>query len=201
MKKILYGFIGLFLVIGIVAGTAYALFTSQATVTGMVLGTSTPGLKVSFMNKTNATPTGYYSSIDFLGWGHTFAPLLPGEEDWGAFFLKNDSTGTTDPLHFKLKGSITAAQGDWNILKDVIQMKICVFDQTQDNSCNTGHQTNYMTLSEWNTTGGDLPGTDLLQGTERAYVVVFYIHPSHGNSISGKTITDMTMQVIGTQVE
>lgn len=198
MKKILAGFLGLFLVVGIVAGAGYALFTSQVSVTGMVLGTATPSLKISFLDKSDPTWRNYKTDLSFAG--QTFAPLLPGEMDWGAFYLKNQSNGTTDQLDFSLKGKITAAAGDWGTLKDVVSMKVCVMDPAMENYCDTTQQTPWYSLADWNVSEKNLPGGTLLQGTERPYVVVFYIDNSLGNSIAGKTITGMTMQVTGTQV-
>ena len=201
MKKIIGGILGIFLVIGIVAGTGYALFSSQVTMTDMVLGTATPQLQIAFYDKSNDTPyLGYYSNTQSFT-GQSFQPLLPGEEDWGAFFLKNNSTdGQYDPLDFSLKGSITAAVGDWELLKDVIKMKVCVVDKTLVNYCDTTKQTSWYTLAQWNTEQKTLPGGNLLSGTERPYVVVFKIDSSYGNSIAGLTIRGMTMEVTGTQV-
>lgn len=203
MKKILFGFLGIFLVIGIVAGTGYALFSSKASVTGMVLGTATPSLQISFLDKTTGLPVEYKSTLSFEG--QTFAPLLPGEEDWGAFFLKNSSNGTTDKLDFNLTGKITAVNmnDNWYALKDVIKMKVCVLKIGAENYCDTDVQTSWYTIDQWFSSPKALPGGALLQTTpdnERGYVVVFSIHESYGNDISGKSITGMTMEVTGTQV-
>jgi hypothetical protein len=207
MNKVISGIVGLIAVTGIVAGIGYALFTSQATMSGMVLGTATPGIQISHYNKSNDTPVGYGSNLEFPP--YAFQKLLPGEMDWGAFYLKNNSTAgmtTTatpegDTLDFSLQGSIVTAAGDWNILKNVIKMKVCVLQKGAENWCDTseGNQTIFKTLAEWKSTQQDLPGGALLQGESRAYVVVFFIDSSVGNSFSGQTIEGMQMQVTGTQ--
>jgi len=206
MKKILTGFLGLFLVIGIVAGAGYAVFTDQVRMTGMVLGTATPGLEITFYNKTTDGPVVelWAPTLDFTG--QSFQKLLPGEKDWGGFWLRNVSTdGATntddvwDPLDFTLKGSILSAYGSWDLLKDVIQMRICVLNTTND-SCDTSQATTWMTMNSWFIAERNLPGGVLESGDDRGYMIEFYIPDSYGNEIAGKTITGMTMQVTGTQV-
>ncbi len=194
MKKILTGFLGLFLVIGIVAGAGYALFSTQVTVTGMVLGTATPGLEISLKGTGGTWGSG---TVDFSG--VKFAPLLPGEYDWGEFYLRNTSNGTTDPLDLNLKGRLTAAGGDWGVLKDAIQMKICIYDDTAENNCGTP-ATSWMTLAQWNAEAKNLPGNPLLQTEKTHYSIVFFIDSSYTSTIAGKTITGMSFEIVGTQV-
>lgn len=206
MKKIIGGILGLFLVIGIVAGTGYALFSDTVTMTGMVLGTATPGLEISFYNKSDDTPVGYSPTLNFTG--QSFQKLLPGEYDWGAFWLRNNSIdGNDNPLepydetlNFSLKGSILSAGGNWNALKDVIRMRICVYNEADANGCDPVEKTNWYTMDSWFTTEKTLPGGTLLSGDERPYVINFWIPDSYGNEVSGLTISNMTMQVTGTQV-
>ncbi len=193
MKKILTGFLGLFLVIGIVAGAGYALFTDQVTITGMVLGTATANLEISPDGDTYATtlPIG----------GSLFAPLLPGELDWGEFWIRNESTGTTDKLDFSLKGKISAYSGDWDLLKDVIQARVCVYDDAGvgEDKCIEDGATSWMTLANWYAAERTLPGGNLLQDTFRHYTIQFQIPSNAGNTIMTKGIT-MNMEINGTQV-
>ncbi len=194
MKKILSGFIGLFAVIGLVAGTGYALFTSTANINGMVLGTATPGLVVSL-----ASESGYDSTIDLSS--VRFAPLLPGESDWGEFWLKNTSIATTDPLSFNLQARITAAGGDWGVLSNAVQAKICLYDPASAPHCDEANDTEWFTLAQWNTAPRTLPGNPLAQSeTGTHYVIVFQIPSGYDNGIAGKTITGMNVTITGTQV-
>ena len=210
MKKILTGFLGLFLVIGIVAGAGYAVFSSKATMTGMVLGTATPGLKISFVDKTDPLWRDYQTTLDFFAAGKSFQKLLPGETDWGAFYVRNDSIAGNptetydDPLDLSLTGRITSALGDWGKLDDVIQMRVCLYDGTSEDRCDLANKTSWMTLASWNIAETTLPGGILHWGDplgeERLYVVNFYIPSSYGNEIMNLTITDMVMSITGTQV-
>lgn len=192
MKKILSGFIGLFAVIGLVAGTGYALFTTTANINGMVLGTATPGLVVSLTNGDDYSSAKDLSSV-------RFAPLLPGESDWGEFWLMNTSNGTTDKLDLNLQARITAAGGDWGVLSNAVQAKICLYEAAAVNKCGT--DTGFATLAQWNAAPRNLPGNPLAQSlTGTHYVIVFQIPSGYDNGIAGKTITGMNVTITGTQV-
>lgn len=194
MKKIIGGILGIFLVIGIVAGTGYALFSSQVSMNGMVLGTATPNLQIKAANFDWST-TLPFNNV------HIFAPLLPGEMDWGEFYLRNLSNGTTDKLDFNLAARITAAAGDWNVLKDVIKMRVCIYNDVNGYHCDEGKATDWMTLAQWNASPRALPGNPLLQGAQEThYTMVFFIDSSYANTVAGKTITDAVFEITGTQV-
>jgi hypothetical protein len=210
MKKILTGIVGLLAVTVLVAGIGYALFSSTATMNGMVLGTATPGLKISFLDKNDPNfgpKLEYASTQNFSTGGYSFQKLLPGEMDWGGFYLKNDSVAGRvgeeqqpwwDTLDFNLKAKIDTGYGDFDSLKGIVQMKVCVMKINVDNFCDTTQQTSFKTLQSWQTET-TLPGGPLNQGKERAYVVVFYIPSTENNSIANKTITNMRMEVTGIQ--
>lgn len=194
MKKILSGILGLFLVVGLVAGAGYALFSSKVTMNGMVLGTATPSLLLSYDDKS-------YRDEFTLPTQSLFAPLLPGEMDWGEFYLQNASNGTTDKLDFNLKGRITAAGGDWNFLKDAVKLKVCLYKASTGYNCDDSNTTGWKTLSQWNAEEITLPGNPLTQNEISHFTMVFYIDPSYTNTIAGKTITGMNMEITGTQVQ
>ena len=194
MKKIIGGILGIFLVIGIVAGTGYALFTDQVNITGMVLGTATANLGIGRDGGTYGTTLPIAGSL--------FAPLLPGELDWGEFWVKNESTGTTDELDFSLKGKISAYSGNWDLLKDVVQARLCVYDDDGigEDKCIEAGATPWMTLATWYSAERTLPGGNLLQGDDRHYTIQFQIPSNADNTIMTKSIT-MNMEINGTQVQ
>lgn len=194
MKKILSGFLGLFLTIGLVAGTGYALFSSQAQLNGMVLGTATPGLEIS-LDGDNFQSNWYLPDYDVH-----FAPLLPGEMDWGEFWLQNTSKATTDPLNLNLAAKITSASGHWGELSNAIQARICFYDDTPGYHCDTTKATNWYTLAQWNASEINLPENPLIQGASQHYTIVFRIDSTYGNEIAGKTISNMNIAITGTQV-
>jgi hypothetical protein len=198
MKKILYGFIGLFLVIGIVAGTAYAIFTTSANVTGVVLGTATPGLVLC--DSIGGVAQNCAAAFTFPD--DPFGPLVPGGEDWADFFLKNNSNGGTTSgilLPLNLSATIPSAGGDWGALADAVEMKVCLYDATPANHCYTPTATAWKTLAQWNSGDTELPGNPLLQGATQRYTVLFRLPSWFDNTVAGKTITDMTVTFKGTQ--
>ena len=196
MKKILFGFLGIFLVIGMVAGTAYALFSSKVAMTGMVLGTATPSLEIGTDKFTEGVT--WYTTLPVNG-NSLFKLMLPGETDWGEFWLKNSSSADGDPLDFNLQGRITTAGGDWGFLKDAVQMRICLYNDTPANHCNTNSTSGWMMLSQWNATARDLPGP-LLQETPVHYSINLYVDSSFNNAIANKAITGLNFEIVGTQI-
>ena len=190
MKKIFSGLLGLFLVIGIVAGTGYALFSSKVGITGMVLGTSTPLLQASINNSA-------WSSTLPMGNNPMFQLLVPGKYDWGEFYLQNASNGG---LKFNLTGKITAAQGDWGLLSNVVQMRVCVYD-TDPNILHCGAQnTGWKTLTQWNAGEVVLPGGALNASEVRHLAINLYLDSDAGNGYIGKQISDISFDITGTQI-
>jgi len=193
MKKIIGGILGIFLVIGIVAGTGYALFSSKATISGMILGTATPSLQVW-------NGVTWVTDIDLSSNPAFFEPLLPGEKDWSDFYLRNASNGTTDELDFTVTGKITSFAGDWNALKNVVQATICLYSDSDPNHCDTGNTSGWFTLSDWYTSAHNLPGNPLTQNEQTRYSIVLYIDPGYTETIANKTITGLNFEFTGTQI-
>lgn len=159
---------------------------------GMVLGTATPDLKVS------SDGTNFYNNLN--GVGSVFAKLLPGESDSWRFWLRNDSVATGDPLHMNLSGIITDVGGDWDDLKEVVEMRVCLFQSGVENNCNTASATGWETLKYWRNNSVDLDPLQLNQGATRSYVMELRIDGSYTNTIAGKTISGLTFNVTGEQV-
>jgi hypothetical protein len=189
MNKITTGLIGLVVTIGIVAGTAYAMFTSQVTISGFELKTGTAALEI----KPDLNGAAFGPSINLPA--QTFKVLLPGKSEWGRFWLKNNSTvGEPRPeiLNLLLTGRLTGAGGDWGVLKDLITAE--VFEALNPSST-TGAQT----LNTWNSGVVSLPGGSLAPAEEREYIVRFALPSSADNTVAGKTITNITIEFTGTQ--
>ncbi len=203
MKKILSGFIGLFLVIGIVAGVGYALFNTSASVNGVVLGTASPNLVLcnevgGVIAEDQCAQTFSFPTND------PFGPLVPGGEDWAGFFLKNNSSSEIlsggNKLNFKLYATIPSAGGQWNDLKDAVEMRVCLYLLTSGtNHCDTTKATSWMTLAEWNAGDIALNVPTLLQGENIHLTVLFRLPISFDNTVAGKTIQDMNITFKGVQ--
>jgi hypothetical protein len=196
MIKIYSGILGIFAVVAIVAASAYALFSDTVTLSGIALGTVTPNLEVGL----NVSDTMVWQSSFSLTGYNLFEPLLPGEVEWGEFWLRNTSNGTVDPMNMNLKATLTGTpSGNWNLLKDAILMRVCIYDSTPGEHCDTDNTTEYHTLATWNSTDIALPGSALIQGTTTHYAINFLIPASYSNEIAGKQITGVNFAVTGTQ--
>lgn len=197
MKKIIGGILGIFLVIGIVAGTGYALFSDTVKMERMVLGTATPGLMIKTEEPGLST---YRTSLDFQNQS-PFQLLLPGQIDYGEFWLLNNSdTGPTGPnLDMKLQGRLTTGYTHWEDLKNVVKMRFCIYNTEKGYQCDETKATPWYTLNEWYLGARDLP-VNLAQGAEQRFGLQLLVPSGYGNEISGKTITGITFEITGTQI-
>jgi hypothetical protein len=206
MNKIITGILGILVVTGLVAGIGYALFTDTVSINGMVLGTTTPGLQI-------CNPLGNCSkTLDLtnLPADKGFGPLSPGQMDWGDFYIENNSTGTYGPtspdkLNFNLKAQLVGTPtsipwNSWNLLKDAIQMRICIYNDTPAYHCDEAKATPWRTLSFWQANEVSLPGGTLEQGSSERYTILFRIPESYTNDIAAKKITGVNFVLTGTQV-
>lgn len=176
MTKIMSGVLGLAAVITLVSGSAYALFTSQATVSGINLQTGSADLQVAFDG------TSFESSKNA---GAT-AFLSPGETKQIPFQLKN-----TGDLELNVVSRLTSAGGDWNALKDVVQVRVTTDDDSNDP---------WLTLSQWNEANRQLPGSTLLDDEVEEYTVHYRMPVGVGNEAMNKALTNITFVFTGTQV-
>lgn len=179
MKKILSGLIGVFAIVGLVSASAYALFTAQATVSGLDLNTGTAGLEVSAPGFPQAP------SINF-GLEDT---LVPGETNTIGFTLHN----TSDDVDFNLTTKLTSAGGDWGDLNSLVNLTISYGGENVSGS-----------LANWN--AGEIPlpdGVDgpLESGETRTYEVTYGLDASATSVVAGKSLTNITFVFTGTQVE
>ena len=197
MKKILVGFFGIFLVLGIVAGTGYALFSDSVTMDRMVLGTATPGLMIKTEEEGLET---WRTSLDFRNTS-PFQLLLPGKIDFGEFWLwNNSSTGDMEKgLDMELQGQLLTAYTNWEDLKGITKMRFCIYTDVDGFTCDETKATPWYTLNQWNIAPRDLP-VDLAQGQEQRFGLQVLIDEGYDNEISDMTITGITFQITGTQV-
>lgn len=177
MTKIMSGVLGLAAVITLVSGSAYALFTSQATVNGINLQTGSADLLVAI--------DGTFSSSENAN-GAT-AQLYPGQEASIPFRLQNAGT-----LPLDVVVRLTSATGDWGALKDTVQVKV------EDDE---GNETSWLTLAQWNEANRQLPGDDLApEDDNKEYIVHYRMLSSVGNEAMNKALTNITFVFTGTQV-
>lgn len=180
MNKIIAGIMGIVAVLSVVSVSAYALFSAQATVSGITLNTGTAGLKVG---PGTGTPT--QSSVN-LSVSDT---LVPGETPVAQpFTLLNDS----NEVDFNLTARLTSAGGDWGVLSNLIEAGVYAENQAAEDAT-------WKTLADWNAADVTLPAGPLNNGTERTYYVMYRLSSAATESVAGKSLTNITFVFTGTQ--
>lgn len=192
MSKITSGLVAVFAMILVVTGVGFALFSDSVSVTGLSVSTATPGLLIS---PYAGEPFAETLDASLL----SFTPLVPGESDWGEFWLKNTSDGGTDVIDMVVTGQLLSATGDWASLKDAVKLRFCVYDESAELKCDVTMASDWYTLMEWYDAAMELPGT-LEQDAEVHYAVNLMIPDTFGNEIAGKTVSDIEFEFVGTQV-
>lgn len=190
MKKILTGILGIILVISVVSASAYAVFSSQATLTGLTVASGNANITIGDGTGPNGVKTLPLNSA-------TLPKLYPGI----VFTLPvnihfhNESTADID---LKVKGQITAwsAPGAWNELADNVLVDV---KNVTDNS---GYVT--YTLRQWHDAPRALPGNPLPYGdwahNNKAYEIRLRVPSNVGNEMANQVLNNIKMTVTGEQV-
>lgn len=199
MHKIIAGFLGLVMVAAVVGGTAYALFSSTATASGVTFATGNADLRIYDGDSWEATyPT---SNIVFTG-------LFPGygysshdsqyTTRFVPVYLKNVSTSPVSlEITMKLQnGATETPAGAWDVLKD--QVYVAFEYDTTGGGTWSGVGT-YYTLNQWNSGAILLPGSALPQDTQRNYRLWVSVNTAAGNEIATQSLSAMTFEFTGTQ--
>jgi len=173
-KSILTKLVSIAAAVSLLVGGAYAVFTSNSvTITGVVLSSATPALEVytgsSWADTANGDTLGIKEQKmypGFIGAEHTF-------------YLRNNSDASV-PFG-KIVANLPSGSGDWEELKDVVQMK---FGET-----GTGWSTPWYTLNEWYSGSANILLSVLPGNTQRQFSVQFQMLSSANNSARGKSET------------
>jgi hypothetical protein len=183
MKKIIFSFLTILLVIGTVSASAYALFSSTATVSGLTFSTGNANLQISRDNIV------WGDSVDLPA---AYTDMAPGFFNSEEFYLKNISLSNIGlKITTKLfDNSSVANSSAWNVIGD----KIIVEFQKQDGliwiSLASG------SLAQWQSTGFDLDSLTL--NTSQKYRMLVTIE-NVGDEDANQTLSDLSFQFLGTQ--
>jgi predicted ribosomally synthesized peptide with SipW-like signal peptide len=189
MKKILLSVLAIALTVGVVSGTAYALFTDTASVNGITFTSGNADLRVALDNANSGpfgTPFGESQTFSNALNSYLFGYMYPGYENWGYFRLDNNSASAIPlTLTGQLKNGVS---GNWVELKDKIQVKMTKGDGN--------YLTEWYTLDQWNSAPRSLGSLDIDETlTYRIYVRVL----AAGNEIANKTLSSVQFDFVGTQ--
>jgi len=183
MKKIIFSFLSIILVLGVVSVSAYALFSSTATVSGLSFSTGNANLQIS------ADGTAWNSSFELAS---NYTNMAPGFSDSQDFYLKNTSLSNINlKIHTKVIDNSPAANSSaWN----VIGSKIIVTFQKQNgavwNDLASG------SLSQWQSTGFEFD-TLALDNSQKYQMLVTLDGIDDGDT--SQTLSGLSFQFVGTQ--
>lgn len=188
MNKIILSVLAIVLTLGAVSTSAYALFNSTATVSGLTFSTGNADLQVYASNSwTN----------DWNLSNSVFKNMYPNFTSYQQFQLKNGSTANiTLDISAKLMDNPSIDQNSWNLLKDKIKIAFQAYDGSSWES--SPIMTSYYPLSLWNNPGYSL-GVSLLPNTSNYYRMLVKVDDATNEELAGKTISGITFQFTGLQ--
>lgn len=191
MKKIILGVLGVVAAVGIAGGAAFALLSDTVSVSGLSLAAGNADLQIEHSNGGNYN-VGLTGLFPGEGWSNGIKVAQP-----------TFSNVSLSPIDLDLTMRLTTASGDWDVLKHAVEVYVKRLD-------NAGTPTGWITLNQLNSGEVALPGPLTKGDTEyEVYIRVPYQYQDHysangydyivGNEIAGKSITNVTIVVTGTQ--
>ena len=187
MNKIILSVLAIALTVGVVSGTAYALFSDTVNVAGITMSSGNADLEV-YDGGTLTPIATWVSSLNSSG---KLQKLYPGWKDYTVMDFENKSLSV---IGLNLKAQLTSAGGDWGALKDKIWVAVSDTGNGQNFPTSGWH-----TLAEWNAAPISF-GTILASGEKKPYKVFLQILGSVGNEIADKSLSNVTIVFTGTQV-
>ncbi len=182
MKKILLSILAIALTVGTVSASAYALFTTTETVSGITITSGNADLVIYDGGTTNEI-SGFISTLN-----GKLANLYPKFRDYTNVDFKNTSSSK---IGLKLKMQLTNAGGNWGELKDKVYIAVTPVGVAPAGG-------DWRTLASWNAGPVEF-GNIIAQGATGSYRVSIAVDDNAGNEISGKTLSNVTFVVTGTQ--
>lgn len=199
MKKILFGFLGIAIVAAVVSASAYALFSSQATETGITITSGSANLMIG-----NGTPN-HATTVNGSAINAALANVYPGytfnQPTSAPLDLFNTSSANIDLSVTAQITSWTSTQGNWSDLANDVSAQVC--------NITTGTPVcgNWYTLQQWHDYALGLPGAPIPptgggygNGGKASYVMNFKVNSNAGNEIANTNLSNMTITFTGTQV-
>ncbi|MGB9706565.1 MAG: hypothetical protein ACPLXP_00615 [Microgenomates group bacterium] len=203
-KRIIASLAMIALVIAGVTSATVAYFSDTVTVTGVTVAMGTADLELN--HTTTNTDEGYdANSSDLINLGLNVGGLYPGLTVNGNVWLRNVSQS---PIALRPYARLTRADSphgdDWTLLKDKIEIRIT--DKGHDGSGT--YSWGWRTLEWWHTESrpvsdpvGILPESNP-DGVDKShqYLIEARVRSDAGNEIQGKSLTNVTWEIVGQQV-
>lgn len=197
MKRIILSFLLILLVAASAAGATYALFSDKAEVKGMSITTGDANLQI-------AMGSGWEE--EHILDASLFANMYPGFVAGTKFKLKNISQSAID---LKISAYLSEAGGDWDQLKDLLQMALIEYDSESgvnddlaDNLVgNTGtivKNSGWQSLKTWRNNSLVISGPDLAPDEISYYAIWVKLADTADNSIDRLGV-DLVLELTGEQ--
>jgi len=183
MKKIIFSLLSLILVVGIVSASAYALFSSTATVSGLTFSTGNADLLISSIGTTWANT---------LTLNPAYTNMTANFTNSQEFHLKNNSLSNIGlKVSAKLSESAPVnSPAAWTAIGGKINIAFEKYNGTDWTNLVSG------TLSQWKDTGFDLE--TLALNTSQKYRITVTTN-ALGDADAGQTLSNLSLSFLGTQ--
>ncbi|MFA5024972.1 MAG: TasA family protein [Candidatus Shapirobacteria bacterium] len=183
MKKIVSSILLIVFILGLVSSSAYALFSSTATVSGLTFSTGSADLKIS---------------IDGNTWDTTFEPvsnytnMAPGFLGSQEFYLKNTSLSNIGLNIFTklIDNSPASNSSSWSVIGNKIIVSFQKYNGTTWIDLASGP------ISQWQTTGFEIDS--ISYGNSQKYQMKVSLNGIDNND-TGQTLSGLSFQFLGTQ--
>lgn len=202
MKKIIISVLAIVLTMGAVTGTAYALFSDNATIQGVTINSGNAALRFDVSTSgpgLDGGPTLNLSSF-------TIPKIYPGFAQNGSLWLMNLSQSNI-ALH--VTGRLTSAT-TWDptlagkIYLNVVAKNGYGAGPYTPTGSPTAYETGWQSLATWNTTDiafpTDIPHDMVSHNNHWGYDVYMAVDSNADNSIANKTLGGVVFTLTGTQV-
>jgi hypothetical protein len=177
-KSILVKLAGIAAAVSLLVGGAYAVFSSnQVTITGVVLGSATPGLQVY-----TGSGNDWSDTVDGATLGIKESNMYPGFVGVEHTFKLRNTSDVSVPFG-QIVANLPSEEGpNWDALKGVVQMR---FGET-----GADWSTPWYTLSEWKDGSANILLSQLPGGsTERQFSVQFQMLSSADDGARGQNLS------------
>ena len=179
MNKIILGFVGTLLVISVVAGSAYALFSSQVKVNNVAIRAGNANLEFSPDGNSGWTQEFTYNQWAADG-------VYPDYHQCGYFWVRNTSSA---PLSLTLSAQLISSTGNWGVYANSVTIDLRKGDLSGGDS---------MTPSAWNTADRPLYIT-VDQGASQPMAICLNVPKTVDNSIANEYVSTNWI-ITGTQL-
>ncbi len=214
MKRILISIFIIAVTVGVVSGTAFAVFNNKGEVKGMTMTTGNADLKIG---ATGMTGEGCISDGDngklcdsITNYG-TISGMYPGYLVGDYFRLKNVSQSEISLVvttTLSAYANSDGYSGSWGVLKNAVEARILEYNSRDDawwayenqdyNWSKVSTSTNWHDMQWWAGNSDEITGEAIGPDQLRHFVMWIRVSDNAGNEIAEKSV-DLNIEFTGTQ--